>query len=241
MIPSGSTVYTDNVRYQHQFGSDPMVIVFTGDTRKLLSGRNLRELQSLQRRVERSGAYHAVLGPLTTLRFAADQLPVAPGLALGALARDEARATTAAERDALAASFRQRTDADAARLAGVGSHSIDNPTFVDFLIHDATGAVRPSLRGRLPRSPPRVDGGPARGRPHHRPTRQGRRPGRLSRARTRVSTGSVPSRRARRSSSSRSTTGCGATWRSSAAWLRCPWPSCCCSCSASGGGCSRLR
>ena len=150
MIPSGSTVYTDNVRYQHQFGSDPMVIVFTGDTRKLLTGRNLRELQSLQRQVERSGAYHAVLGPLTALRFASDQLSVAPGLTLGALARDEARATTAAERDALAASFRQRTDADAARLAGVGSHSIDNPALVDFLVHDATGAVRPSLRGVFP-------------------------------------------------------------------------------------------
>ena len=91
-----------------------------------------------------------MLGPLTALRFAADQLSVAPGLALGALARDEARATTAAERDALAASFRQRTDADAARLAGVGSHSIDNPAFVDFLVHDATGAVRPSLRGVFP-------------------------------------------------------------------------------------------
>ncbi len=150
MIPSGSTVYTDNVRYQHQFGSDPMLIVFTGDTRKLLTGRNLRELRALQRRVESSGAYHAVLGPLTTLRFAADQLSVAPGLALGALARDQAQANTAAERDALAASFRQRTDADAARLAHVGSHSIDNPAFVDFLVHDATGAVRPSLHGVFP-------------------------------------------------------------------------------------------
>ena len=54
MIPSGSTVYTDNVRYQHQFGSDPMVIVFTGDTRRLLAGRNLRELRTLQRRIESS-------------------------------------------------------------------------------------------------------------------------------------------------------------------------------------------
>ena len=150
MIPSGSSVYTDNVRYQHQFGSDPMVIVFTGDTRKLLTGRNLHELRTLQHRLEGSADYHAVLGPLTALRFAADQLGVAPGLALGALARDEARAKTPAARDGLAAAFRQRTDADGARLATAGPHSLDNPAFVDFLIHDAAGAVRSSLRGVFP-------------------------------------------------------------------------------------------
>jgi hydrophobe/amphiphile efflux-3 (HAE3) family protein len=150
MIPSGSTVYTDNVRYQHQFGSDPMVIVFTGDIRRLLTGHDLHELRALQRRLETSGTNHAVLGPLTALRFAADQLSVAPGLALGALTRDQARATTSAERDKLAAAFRHRTDADAARLAAVGPHSLDNPAFVEFLIFDATGAVRPALRGVFP-------------------------------------------------------------------------------------------
>ena len=71
MIPSGSTIYTDNVRYQHQFGTDPMIIVFTGDRGRLLSGHNLHELRVLQRRLAASGEYHAVLGPLTAVRFAA--------------------------------------------------------------------------------------------------------------------------------------------------------------------------
>jgi uncharacterized protein len=150
MIPSGSTVSTDNVRYQHQFGSDPMVIVFTGDTQQLLAGHDLRALRALQRRIEGSGDYHAVLGPLTALRFAADQLSVAPELALGALERDQARMTTPAEREELAAAFRRRTDADAARLAVVGAHSLDNPAFVDILVHDATGGVRPALRSVFP-------------------------------------------------------------------------------------------
>ena len=88
MIPSGSTVYTDNVRYQHQFGADPMVIVFTGDLRRLLAGADLEQLRALQRRLETDGSYHAVLGPLTALGFAADQLTVAPKLAVDALRRE---------------------------------------------------------------------------------------------------------------------------------------------------------
>jgi uncharacterized protein len=150
MIPSGSTVYTDNVRYQHQFGADPMVIVFTGDLRRLLAGHDLDELRTLQRRLESDREYHAVLGPVTALRFAADQLAIAPQLALGALQRDELRATTAAARAALESRFRRNTEGDAARLAAVGTHSLDDPAFVDFLVHDATGAVRPALRGVFP-------------------------------------------------------------------------------------------
>jgi predicted RND superfamily exporter protein len=52
MIPAGSTIASDNVRYQHQFGSDPMVLVFTGDVRTLLAGKNLTRLRALQHRLE---------------------------------------------------------------------------------------------------------------------------------------------------------------------------------------------
>ncbi len=55
-----------------------------------------------------------------------------------------------AERDKLAAAFRHRTDADAARLGAVGPHSLDNPAFVEFLTFGASGAVRPALRGVFP-------------------------------------------------------------------------------------------
>ncbi|MGZ4691791.1 MAG: efflux RND transporter permease subunit, partial [Acidimicrobiia bacterium] len=150
MIPSGSTVYTDNLRYQHQFGTDPMIIVFTGDRGRLLSGQNLRELRRLQHRLAASGEYHAVLGPLTAVRFAADQLSIAPKLALDALARDQAQAKSADERARLAAEFQRRTETDATRLAAVGPQTIDNPKFVKFLIEDSTGNVRPSLEGVFP-------------------------------------------------------------------------------------------
>ena len=150
MIPSGSTIYTDNVRYQHQFGTDPMIIVFTGDRGRLLSGHNLHELRVLQRRLAASGQYRAVLGPLTAVRFAADQLSVAPKLALDALVRDEAQAKTPEARNRLAAEFQRRTQSDAARLATVGPQTIDNPEFVKFLVEDSAGNVRPSLEGVFP-------------------------------------------------------------------------------------------
>ena len=150
MIPSGSTIYTDNVRYQHQFGTDPMLIVFTGDRGRLLSGHNLHELRVLQRRLAASGEYHAVLGPLTAVRFAADQLSVAPKLALEALVRDEAQAKTPEARNRLATEFQLRTQSDATRLAAVDPQTIDNPEFVKFLVEDSAGNVRPSLKGVFP-------------------------------------------------------------------------------------------
>jgi hydrophobe/amphiphile efflux-3 (HAE3) family protein len=149
MIPSGSTVYSDNVRYQDQFGSDPMILVFTGDIQALLTGENLDRLRRLQHRLERKGHAHAVLGPLTALRFAAAQLSVAPDLATAALARDMAAATPG-ERERIEAAFRDRTASDAARLATVGTRSLDNPAFVQFLVEDADGAIRRSLRGVFP-------------------------------------------------------------------------------------------
>ena len=150
MIPSGSTVYTDNVRYQHQFGSDPMVIVFTGDPGAAHRARPPAAPRTAaptrDGRCVPRGARPAHGAPLR-------RRPTDRGARAGG--RSAAHATkrgptSAAERDELAAAFRQRTAADATRLATVGTHSLDNPAFVDFLVHDATGAVRPSLRGVFP-------------------------------------------------------------------------------------------
>ena len=60
MIPSGSTVYTDNVRYQRQFGGDPMVVVFSGANRDLLAGRNLAQLRGLQHQIGRASCRERV-------------------------------------------------------------------------------------------------------------------------------------------------------------------------------------
>ena len=170
IIPSTSPVYRDNVNYQRAFGGDPMLVLFTGDVRRLFTPQNRRELTRLERALVRDGRYHALISPLTVLRNAAAELPIAPGLQLGALARDQdaaaakararsaARGATAVEQDAadaaararLAAVFARRTAADAARLSAVGEQSLENPAFVDFLAFDERGRVRPSLANIFP-------------------------------------------------------------------------------------------
>ena len=153
MIPSGSTIYTDNVRYQHRFGTDPMIIVFTGDRGRLLSGHNLHELRRAAAPACSLGPVPRRAGPAAAVRFAADQLSVAPKLALDALVRDEAQAKTPAARNRLAAEFQRRTQSDATRFAAVGPQTIDNPEFVKFLVEDSAGNVRPSLEGVFPDPP----------------------------------------------------------------------------------------
>lgn len=172
MIPSGSKVYVDNVRYQKQFGGDPMLVLFDGDITKLFTKHNRAELERLESDLMKTGLFHAILSPLTTIRFAADQLTtgVAQELALGAVARDQeaaakaarekaaAQGASTAEQEAAAAKASQDTfDAfmakrveDGNRLAAVGEQSLDNPKFVEFLIFDANGEIRSDFQGVFP-------------------------------------------------------------------------------------------
>ncbi len=170
MVPSGSRVYRDNVRYQRQFGGDPMIVLFEGDIRRLFTPGNQRQLTALEHDLERTGQYHAIISPLTAVRFGADQIAIAPDLALAATAREQDSAGRAARERAsaagasgteqeqaveaaraqVAAAFNARATADGARLAAVGEQSLANPRFVEFLVFDDRGAIRPTFRGVFP-------------------------------------------------------------------------------------------
>lgn len=170
IVPSGSEVYQQNLLYEEQFGGEPVLVLFTGDIRQLFAGSNRKELESLEDELNGSGSYHAVLGPLTILEFARDQIPVAAELALNALGRDQEAAAGAARAEAAAdgasaaeqeraaaearalvtQAFAERTSAEAARLAAAGEQSLDNQAFVEFLIFDEAGSVRPEFEGIFP-------------------------------------------------------------------------------------------
>ena len=170
-VPSGSQVFQDNVRYEQQFGGEPVLVLFTADDiRQLFAPPNIGELAALEDELQASGLYHSVFGPLAILQFAQDQIPVAAELAPGAIARlqnaateaarAEAAATGASEaeqenaaqdaRDAATEAYSARVAADARRLAAAGEQSLDNPQFVDFLIFDEAGAIRPEFTGIFP-------------------------------------------------------------------------------------------
>ena len=100
IVSASSQVYQDNLRYQRQFGGDPMLVLFEGDIRQLFVPPNIDELAALEEELNESGLYHAVLGPLTLLEFAREQIPVGAELAPAALARQQEAAAQAARQEA---------------------------------------------------------------------------------------------------------------------------------------------
>lgn len=167
IVPSNSETYLENVRYEQQFGGEPVLALFSGDDiRELFIGQNKAELAALEQELEESGLYHSVFGPLGLLEFARDQVPVAAELTVarqeraGEAARQAAaaqgasdedqEAAAAAARAAVATEFAVQQAADAERFAQAGEPTLDNPAFVEFLIFDETGAVRPEFQGLFP-------------------------------------------------------------------------------------------
>jgi hydrophobe/amphiphile efflux-3 (HAE3) family protein len=170
IVSSSSQVYKDNLRYQEQFGGDPMIADFEGDVRRLLSPPNVDTLRSLEANLRKQVGVGAVISPLTVVQLTADQFSLQQELAVSALTRhqeqaaQDARAVAAAQglppeaqeqaaqqaSDAVAADFARQRQADAARLASVGDLSLDNPAFIDFIIFDEKGDVRPELLSVFP-------------------------------------------------------------------------------------------
>jgi hypothetical protein len=170
LVDSGSEVYRDNASYQDRFGGEPMLVLFTGDIRTMANGDGFDEITALEDELRATGEFPAVVGPAAALEFAAAQLGVAPDMFAAArdrdaaAAADRARAEVAgdggspAEQEAAAqrAAESVRADHDAAlaaettRLGAAGEHSLDNPAFVDFLLFDGDGEIRPALRDNFP-------------------------------------------------------------------------------------------
>jgi hydrophobe/amphiphile efflux-3 (HAE3) family protein len=170
MVDPASDVYRDNLRYQERFGGEVMILLFEGRITDLVTPEHRAELDALEQGLARAGGYHTVVSPVTALGYAAEQVEIASGLQPQAFERerqraaDEARARAAADgadlatQDAAAAqasealrrAFEARVAPDAARLATAGEHSLANPDFVEFLLFDERGEVRPSLRGAFP-------------------------------------------------------------------------------------------
>jgi hydrophobe/amphiphile efflux-3 (HAE3) family protein len=131
LIDRSSTVAKENRRYQERFGGEAMLVAWTGDLADLTKDGNLDRLRLIEEELRSSGRYDAVLGPYTALQFAQKQVGIAPGL----LTRHD-------KGDVLATEI--------GRIATVGATELTNPKFVDFLVHDPDGTIRPALRDNFP-------------------------------------------------------------------------------------------
>jgi hydrophobe/amphiphile efflux-3 (HAE3) family protein len=131
LVNRDSTVAEENRRYQEQFGGDAVLVAWTGDVDAISEGDTIERLEQIESELRATGHFDAVIGPLTALEFAEAQLDVAPPLLL-----EHGKADVIAT--------------EVSRLGGAGSRSIDNPSFVQFLLREADGSIRPALRDNFP-------------------------------------------------------------------------------------------
>jgi predicted RND superfamily exporter protein len=139
LVSSSSQVYKDNGVYQAQFGGESMLVLFTGDAVQLFSPANLAKLQQLEVDLKATAGVDTVVGPYGAMKYAAEQLSVAPDLIGAASARAEDPAA-----------FNQRLASETTRLGEAGEQVLSNPAFVRFLLFDETGKVRGAQQAAFP-------------------------------------------------------------------------------------------
>lgn len=170
IVDPNSDVYQENLRYQREFGGDPMLVLFEGDIFQLFSPEHRAALQELEAQLNATGHFESVITPYTVVAFARDQVLERMQTAPAQLAADqeraaaEARAEAAArgatpeEQEAAAQQARQRVfdefqrtfGADIQRIGAVGELTLDNPKFVEFVVLDGEGNIRDELTGVFP-------------------------------------------------------------------------------------------
>lgn len=148
LINKGSQVWEDNRRYQGTFGGEAMLVLWTGDIREMLATGNLSRVEALEAELSATGQFNAVLGPFGALTFADAQVKdVATDMILGAVEREQA-----AGRDDVAAELFGEAGVEAARMGAFSEseRTLDNPAWASFLLFDAAGEIRTSLRDNFP-------------------------------------------------------------------------------------------
>lgn len=166
LLSPSSQVYKDNLRYQEQFGGDPMLVLFEGDVLDLLSSPNLDTLRGIEQELNADRRYFSVVSPLTVVQLGVEQAKVQQAAtvaqldqaaaaarqqvaAAGGSAQAQEQAAQAA-RDAALKDLLAKEGADAQRFAQLGDLSPDNPKVAEFVLFDAQGNVRPEMADIVP-------------------------------------------------------------------------------------------
>jgi hypothetical protein len=145
------TVYVDNVKYQGLFGGQAMLTLYTMDEGKqvldFFTADNLARLRAQEEKLRATGGVFDVVSPLTALEWTdnlvrSDTGSPADSVAGKILVGAAARETDPAKAQIRTADALQTLD----RINAVpGEHTLDNPEWVDFLLHDNQGDIRKSL------------------------------------------------------------------------------------------------
>jgi hydrophobe/amphiphile efflux-3 (HAE3) family protein len=166
LVAPDAPVSQDTSRYEAQFGGEPITIFLSGPMNAIFSTQNLAILSEFQGQVSADERYLVINGPLTVLAEAAEELAEAAQTLENqlALAQEEAaaqaRAAAAmmglgkAEQDMAAEQARaevlEKFRPQIERLQLIGEPSLDNPTFVSFVLYDEEGAISPAMQSFVP-------------------------------------------------------------------------------------------
>ena len=150
-------VYKDNVKYQKLFGGQAMLTLVTmqpgHDVTELFTKANIAQWKAIEHTLRANSQIANVVSPLTALEFndALVRSPsgdpsqgVAGQILLAGLARDTSPAGSAA-RNADAVKTLARINA-----IPVAQRTLENPAYVDFLLHDNQGNIRTPLLPNFP-------------------------------------------------------------------------------------------
>ncbi len=183
LLDPSSKISQDNARFQKQFGSDPMIVLFETPLcgadepacarlpiTQLFAPTNQAELRRFEADLSATGNYHSIISPLAILEFAQTQIQQRMVSQPAKLAADveaametaraaaEARGETTEQQEAAAIeakrvvedAFQAEFGADATRFLAISDRTLENPEFIEFVIHGADGELRPDIRGIFP-------------------------------------------------------------------------------------------
>ena len=150
-------VYKDSVAYQKLFGGQAMVTLVTMDkghtVKELFTPANIKQWKAVERTLRGSGQIVNVVSPMTALQFndalvsspSGDPTQSPAGKILLADTTREPTPAGKAARNADAVTTLTRLNATAA-----ANRTLDNPAYLDFLLHDNQGKIRKPLLANFP-------------------------------------------------------------------------------------------
>jgi hypothetical protein len=150
-------VYKDSVTYQGLFGGEAMLTLVTMEkghkVNELFTPQNIERWNAAEAKLRADKDIVSVVSPVTALKFT-DALVSSPnGDPTQSVAGKILLAAQA--RDPSAAGVKARTADNIKTLTRLGAippaeRTLDNPAYVDFLLHDNQGNIRAALRSNFP-------------------------------------------------------------------------------------------
>jgi len=166
LVSGDSQIFQDKVRYEEQFGAEPITILLSGQVDDIFTAENLAILNKFEQEFSEDERYHSILSPVTVLQLAAtdiiqarQEIEVEIKLAQEA-AEQQARQAAIAQGLSLAeqeqavelakAQVLQQFQPSIDQLYQMGEPSLDNLLFINSVIYNPDGSLNTAVASLIP-------------------------------------------------------------------------------------------